>query len=492
MHFGGGFLLSLGALILFCTGIYVGRLTGIIFVDQNIDLQFFGIVAIAGVLTLSLTVVRNTVLANYILSSLAMFYLLVTIFSFPYLNLFLLFLLSFLFILGSLQKSSSHEPSTMKKSLSYSLALLVMMLISGLYRLNLQPQTIGLLVASISDDVRPGGTPLIFSNGIVLFSRYIVLSVSWQVLLLFSLLSALLVENFFMIFRLFTGRATRSVTGSQATGALTVLSCQCESITAALPSIASLILSIAIIPMILESLVFVSLTNIFLRRNTSRGRRSDLIGKIWPLRSGSKFFPLGSIFVIAIPVSYLVGTYFHLERNLFFFGMENFAMYIAGIIIMVMVSLATGRAIMVLSKYSGMLLVLLSTAMMFIWFYPVISYLAVNNGFYFGAMGAISFIGGIMGGIAYTSFNRAGKQIFLEYLSMMFSMFAILIFYVTVLDSFRIWGIFTLTQQLEFSIALWILALPGMWLSTIIVLNDHAVGIEDGKNQIRTGFIHPQ
>ncbi len=470
-HGGKERFLPIAAFIVFAISMFLANTYGILIVDNNISIQYAGIFIFPLVATVVLSIAENNELNIYLRSSLSLFYLLLTVLSYPYFNIMLLLAISFLFSLyGILYKKSGNSKPFLKKALAFSLSYLAMMIISGLFRLNIKPQTIGILLASISDDVHPGGTPIIFSNGIVLFSRYIVLTLSIQSIILFFILSVLLVENYFLIFSTIRTRSGRAATSPQLTGALSVLSCQCESITAAFPSIVSLILSVAIIPLILESIVLVGLTNYILRLKFQKGLNSPALSRIWPGTSRSFLLIAGSIMAIVVPITYIAGTFLKLEGNLFFYGMENFAMFLTGMILIILA--ATIREFRLGTSMSAKLaLVFASSLLMFIWFYPVLSKIAVTSGLVFGIMGLISLAGGAIGGIAYVSSGQEGKSAYIEYLSMMFSMFAIVIFYVSILFSYRIWGVFTITQQVEFSIALWIIALPSMWLSTNLVLN---------------------
>ncbi len=474
--------LQIIAFLVFTLALGLARMYGILIADSDISMQFAGLFVFPLVVTVAVSLVRKSVMNIYLRSSLSLFYILVTVLSYPYFNIMLLFAVSFLISLyGLLNDKSGSRNHSLKKAIAFSLSFLIMVIISGLFRFNIKPQNIGILLASISDDVLPGGTPVIFSNGIVLFSRYIVLTLSIQYIILFFALSVLLVENYFLIFSTIRTRSGRAATSPQLTGALSVLSCQCESITAAFPSIVSLILSAAIIPLILESIVLVGLTNYLLRGRFRKGLNSPVLSRIWPGTSRSILLTAGSLMTIAVPLSYVFGTFLKLEENLFFYGMENFAMFLTGMILIILAS-SIREFSPVRSRWAKLGLVFVSSMLMFIWFYPVLSKIAVTSSIVFGVMGFISLAGGAIGGIAYVSAGQEGKSAFIEYLSMMFSMFAIVIFYVSILFSYRIWGIFTLTQQVEFSIVLWIIALPSMWLSTNLVLNLQVrrQGIEEG------------
>ena len=104
-------------------------------------------------------------------------------------------------------------------------------------------------------------------------------------------------------------------------------------------------------------------------------------------------------------------------------------------------------------------------------FFPPFALYAISNGLIFALMSIASFAGGLVAGIVYIGVGKEGKKLFLEFMAMMFTMFAIVVFYVSILTGYSIWGFFGITEQVIFSIAVWIVTLPFMWFATNIALN---------------------
>lgn len=451
----------------------IGTLSGTIIIDHNVTLQYYLLFAILAFLVFLSWLAPWNKLKALISALLIMFYALMLIFSVPYLNLTIIFAIPLLLELFVFQRSFGFRSREGIWIASVIAAFMSMLLISDLFRVLPSAQGIGMLVASINDDVTPGGTPLIFTGGLVFFTQYVVLSISVQALLMFAVLSFLLVENYFLIIS-FVKRNSKSIIGGQVSGALTVLSCQCESITAAFPSIVSLVLSAAIIPLILESIVLVFLTNFLLRRKYLLGKRSAFLDSVYPLKRPNIFLAVASICIVALPMIETFGAFFGLQSNLYFFGGLDFMMLITGIFVALLIE-RSGVIHLHLEKRSLIALMLtLSSISMFVWFYTPLTLSVVRSGSLFALMSIVSFAGGVVAGMVYVGVGFEGRKLFLEFLAMMFTMFAIVVFYVSILTGYAFWPFFGLTEQVIFSIAIWVATLPFMWFATNIALN-HSV-----------------
>ena len=456
-------------------GAEIGIASGLIVVDTNIEAEFYLIYAILIAVALSATFLNNEKWRYVTSSALILFYAFLTVFSIPYLRISVFFALALVIEVRQFNVDFRLKSRKGIWMLSFSIALTSMILISGLLRGFPSTQGIGILVGSISDDVTPGGTPLMFLGGLVFFTRYLVFSISLQALLLFTALSILLVENYFLIIE-FVRKNSRSIIGGQVSGALTVLSCQCESITAAFPSIVSLILSAAIIPLILESIFLVFLTNLLLRTHFMKGRRFVFLDRLYPVHRVGIFAALSSAAIITLPLIETVGVYFNWQTSLYFYGGINFLMLIAGILAAIMIyRLGILKIQFRKNTVPSMLLALASFAML-AWFYPPLTLMTVQNGGYFALMSIVSFAGGILSGFVYSGLRSEGKRLFLEFLAMMFTMFAIVVFYFSILSGYSIWPVFGLTEQVIFSIGVWVVTLPFMWFATNIALNSSVGG----------------
>lgn len=464
------FLMRILGFLAFTTGVESGILTHTIFVDSNVSIEFYLIFVFVFIATVSSRILQNSKSGVFLSTLVIVFYGYAIILALPYVSITLFFLLALVIEVRNFGQNHHFRSKNGIWLFAVIASLTIMLFLSGLVRIFPTTQNIGMLVASISDDVTPGGTPLLFLGGLVFFSHYVVFSISIQALALFSLLTFLLVDNYFLIITFFS-RNSRSVVGGQISGALTVLSCQCESITAAFPSIVSLILTAIVLPLILESIILVFLTNYLLRKRFMKGERSHFLSKLYPVTNKMLLILPATLMLVFLPLFETVGVYFNWQNSLYFFGTINFLMLIAGIFASILLSYSGILKITFSGKLVPVLMVLLSTMAMLIWFYPSITTPTIENGSLFAVMSLTSFGGGILGGIAYMGSGFEGKRIFLEFLAMMFTMFTIVIFYISILLGYSIWPSFDLTQQVIFSIGVWIMTLPFMWFATNISLN---------------------
>ena len=460
-------LLGLASTII---AVELGLLSGTIIVDSNVQLQFYAIFPILFAIVLAIWLFPWNKLKTLLSATLILFYGVLVVFSVPYYNLSILFAISLILEIREFHRLHGFRSRQAAWLASLLTALMAMILLSGLIRILPSAQGIGMLVASISDDVTSGGTPVLFIGGLVFFTKYLVFSISLQALLMFSILSFLLVENYFLIISFIRG-SSKSIIGGQVSGALTVLSCQCESITAAFPSIVSLVLTASILPLIFESILLVFLTNILLRRRYMLGKRSPLLDSIYPVKNVNAFIVLASVTIIALPLIETIGVYYGLQSSLYFFGSLDFLMLIAGIFVVLLVEKSGMLHLHADSRAAIIFALLVSSFSMFAWFYPPLALNALSCGSAFALMSITSFAGGIAAGLVYIGVGKEGKKLFLEFLAMMFTMFAIVVFYVSILTGYTIWSFFGLTEQVIFSIALWVVALPFMWVATNIALN---------------------
>lgn len=357
----------------------------------------------------------------------------------------------------------------------------IMFYLSGLLRPDVSPSLSPPLYAgSIYDDESPAGVPAFFSGALVLYSRIFVLTISVQALALFAGLSSVLTENYSLIFRYVKGKASKNALSSSLTGVLSILSCQCEGVTAAFPTAVTLLLSVAIIPLIMESVVLLTLTNLFLLFFYIRGRRITL-RSLAGIKSRWALYAMSAIFITSLPVIETVGIYFGMERNLFFFVAIDIAMFVEGVIIALIISLFinTGK----LRSVTVYLLSAVSFALMFIWFIPSVSAYAYSFYFWYSVMSLTSVLAGFISGYVYRSMEPESRRVYMEFITMMFSMFAIILFYLTVEGNIVIWsGLAGIAGQTTLSIAIWVVSLPVMWIATNVSLNSygesHAAGFK--------------
>lgn len=467
------YVLSAGSFVSFFVAFALGISEGQILIDTDVTLPVLIGVIVLLFLEALWPVVKNETIAMYLKMFITLFYLLVAFFVFPILNLFLIFLIAVLISFYGFFLRFGIRGVSSKKFLASSIVFIIMMFLATLLRENFVPENIGILVGSVYDDVLPGGVTFMFQNGLVFFSKYFVVTISPQTILLFSLLSALLVENYVLIFR-YVGRHAKSVLGGHLTQAVSVVSCQCESLVAAFPSIVTLLLSFLALPLILESVVLAGITNFLLRRRFLPSRSSRILQSLWPIKRRSIFILTTSIFLLAIPVVEIIGIYYGLQNTLYFYGSINFLMLLGGTfftILLLELLTVKGRD----WNFLTVSLLAVGTVAMFVWFIPYLVAKAVVFPGIFALMNISSFLSGVVFGIAYVFSNSGFRKVIIEYIPMMFTLFAMVIFFFSVVTSYTVWPVFGLIEQFFFSISVWLVFLPIMWLSTVTVLNTYVV-----------------
>lgn len=199
------------------------------------------------------------------------------------------------------------------------------------------------------------------------------------------------------------------------------------------------------------------------------------LDRIWNVTSSRGFFALMLASLFIVPLYTLYGVYLSLENNLLFFSSVNVLMFVYGIFIIYLVN-RLFPAKKELSRTLTYVLVLLSSVGMFVWYVPQVTLPAVTNPLIFTVMGGISVISGLLSGIVFRWHGDQTKMLYFEFITMMFSMLAIIIFYITAIGVTVIWPEFGVGQQLEFSLLLWGFTLPVMWLSTNLSLNADSRG----------------
>ncbi|MCL4451703.1 MAG: hypothetical protein M1327_03640 [Candidatus Thermoplasmatota archaeon] len=350
---------------------------------------------------------------------------------------------------------------TMKLLGASSFVFFFMIVVSSLIRMDSGVPS-HILMFSIYSDEQPAGVPLLFYDGIVIQSPALVLTISLPTMLIYPLISIAIAENYLWIFRSYSGGGRLS---SALSGAGAVLGCQCESITAVMPSLAALLISIIVIPLLVESLVLVLLTTLtlFLLLSHRRGfiRLHDPAAK-----RGMILRAMSYVFILSIPFIEIYGLIIGLVHDeTFFFGI-NFLMFIEGAIVgtYLISILQSGKP----GRHS-LIWILLSTFLLLIWYIPSLVMLATEVPAYYVLMNLSSLGAGLLIATPFSAYTIREKIVLLEYITMMFSMSGIVLLYAT---SFNIlvWSAFTLASQFYLSIILTIMSLPIMWYITNLSL----------------------
>ena len=414
----------------------------------------------------SLPIVRKYLLFTSVL--LTIFLVVITFFY----TVFLIFpALSLISLLAFMANSKDYSIMDRRKLVAFVAIFSVIYALADLIRTGNVPAYVGISFTSIYDNINPIGTPFLFYQGIVIYDRLLLISISGPTFFLFAVLSALLTENYFLIFS-FAGREKRNIVSSTASGVVSALSCQCESLSIFFPTVVAFLLTFAIIPLIIESIVFVLLTNILLNYYFNRGIQNKFLEKMWP-KEGSTGFMLGSVVILlSVPVMETVGIAFNLQRDLYFFSWINIGMFLEGIFLVIVLNFILkidAARFTDLFKYAG---IPGSIALMFIWYIPYFTSFAYASPQLFSLMSISSILAGMVTGLTYYSLKQVNRRLFYEFVAMMISMFSIIIFYLSIVGGITIWPEFGLEQQVIFSIITWAVSLPFMWFGTNITFSD--------------------
>ncbi len=334
-----------------------------------------------------------------------------------------------------------------------------MILVSGIMRVGAAGLPNTILFFSIYDDILPVGVPLLFSGGIVIQAQFFVYTFSFATMIIYSVISVLIAVNYVLIYRTYTGRDAQI--SSILSGAAVILGCQCEGITGILPSFAALLVSVIVLPLLIESVLLVLLTA-FTLYSIRRGRRLSFFLPRGYIHEDRRLFSLAAVILLAIPVFETVGIYLgYLDQEAFFFGV-NFLMFAEGFLLV----LIAVRSLHLDLRYRGTLIpLLLLSILMFVWYLPELVSLASSHASYYILMNICAVISGSIAAWLFSVKREKSRVLLLEYISMMFSMTGIAILYATAY-SILVWREFTFASQTTFSILTVVISLPIMWYIT--------------------------
>ncbi len=328
-------------------------------------------------------------------------------------------------------------------------------------------------IALYTDNVSPQGIQFIMVGAITLFTKLFVVDLSIGDFVLFTVISAILTENYSMIFSYLRNR-NKGMVNTTVSGAVTALSCQCESLAAAFPTVIVLLLSVIIVPLMAETVGSIVLTSFLLSRFYMRGRSWGFVHKVEEWTKGTGFLKAMVLPYIAVPLFEMVGIFLGFLSVFLFFAGINFLMFFTGLSIPIVLKRVVGyRGVRSAPALIG--LIVLSVILMYAWFMPSLTMLAYTTPSYFAVMNISAVASGLLSGISYMSTgNRENRRLLLEFITMMESMFAIVVFYISVVGRYTIWPEFGLLQATEFAIAMFGVTLPFMWMSTHMTLSDYA------------------
>jgi hypothetical protein len=345
-----------------------------------------------------------------------------------------------------------------------------MMLISSLLRFSIHNIHPNMYIFNSGDDVRPGGVPLFFQNGIVLSGpRYVLLTISIQYLLVILVIGFLLIENTRGIIKLARmrqdGTGIKSQTLSVTSTTFSLFSCQCETTTSIVPAIGSEILGIVSVPIVFESLAL-SLGTFIVIQILSRHRNIGFLREQWNRTSISinKILLLSAL-IIASPIVITTGIYLGYLHNLLFYFGTNLSMFAIATFVFLTV-FQYSKITLKFNRPMYAILSIIATALMVIWYIPSILTITVEFGYIFSIMGISSILAGLIIAIMLSGVEKLQRAVIFEYIAGMFPVIFVIVLYYSVVTGSQIWAQFSIIDQLEFSLLLLGVTLPFMWYAT--------------------------
>ncbi len=429
---------------------------------------------------ISYSIVLNLLVLSSLLSKWEnlSFYILVTI-SFYLAGLIVISrsLLSFLLLIPALAgmviyASQLGNNDKLSKGVSLYAVIFLVLIISKVFVFVNQQTASSIIIQNLSDRISTIGfsLPITEIYGIFVSTPYADVIISPLQFFLTMSLSSLLVENYHRIFSLIAKRRNEdsAVNGkgsgvmAAGYGIVAALSCQCESSIALLPAVTILLLNIMLIPFIFLSVFLLIMTYFFVSRYYERKRTPRFLATLGPAK-------IGMTLVMALTITFsqllvLLGILYDLETSPFFLFGTGMFMILDGFILFYLISSTLKRRFM--KPYFGIFLLFISSFLAIIWFDPPITRLAIENAVVFSIMSYTMTLSGFLIG---ASFFMSGKRVglgIIEVYAVLLGIVPIFIYYYTFSLQSKIWPFWSLGQQTELAVFLWIIMLPVMWLST--------------------------
>ncbi|MEM0157051.1 MAG: hypothetical protein QXN26_03170 [Thermoplasmataceae archaeon] len=315
--------------------------------------------------------------------------------------------------------------------------------------------------------------PLLEKFGVTVISTRINMILSPVELLLFFGIASLVSENYHEIITYLTGhRSLSSRVGIAVYGLTGALSCQCESFIALLPAVSILLIDEILVPMIFVSAALLAGTYILVSRLYKRKLFTTIfMPDKW---NGMKTPRIAFVafMLVSVPVIFTIGIYYSWQKSALFFFLSNMLMVLIGYIFMVELFRIIPYGVTSRRVSSG--IAFLGTVIPVAWFLPFMTEAAFHSPAIYGAMTVSGFAGGVLLGTAYSLLNKNDRYVFNEYITVIFSLIPLTIFYITDRLQKAIWPSFTISGQTEFSIIAWLVMLPVMWYATHQALNNLA------------------
>jgi hypothetical protein len=440
--------------------LYVGYTSGIIIVSSDSIIP----------LILSVVAVNILLISPLFLRELASFYI-VTYLS---VNIFLLMLFvrestTFYFLIPAavlclLFISSLRVEGKVTKFAALFIIVVLMDILGKIFTLVFQPSPSPLTVELLYDRTALLGVPQPITEyyGLMLTTRYgNVITGPFQ-FFLFLITSSFVVENYHRIIRLLLRKSGGGIPISAGNAVIGAMGCQCESAIALFPAATILFLNILLIPFLLLGTSLLIATYILITRSYEKQLQPFILK---PSKVSTRFRTLYiEVVIVLSQLLVVIGIVYRLQINPFFIFGTGMAMIFNGFLIYYLVheffksqKLGTFRAIFLL---------IVSLLMFIIWYLEPFTYLAISNPLIFSTMSYFSLLSGFLISMIYFSSEPTLGKAMIDIYTVALGVIPIIIYYFTFSTGKAIWSFWTISQQAELAVLLWIIMLPVMWYST--------------------------
>ena len=469
-------LFLLGLFFLFWYFI-LGRISGLVNVDSdNATNYYLMIVTLLSVYSFQwATYCRFNTLSFYLSCYLIVNLLVLSVISYGSLLFPLSALILFILVLDNLIAFSEFPRRNLRMG-AFALILLLMVLLGNLFTFVNQPAGFPITFESQKDVMIALGTsvPLLEYHGMVILTSHLDIIISPMEYFIFMFLAILVSENYYEIVSYVVSRHSAS-RGIEATayGVVGALSCQCESAIALLPTVAIFVIDLLLLPLILLSLLLLVGTYILVTRFYKKNRKIFFNSFIFGFWKKYLLFSATIVLLLGTPVLVTLGVYYSLQTYpLFFFGVAMITIF-TGYVMMIYI----GKLLRITGSGSKLpiILVVVASTISIIWYVPMLTEMALRSASIYALMDLSGIISGLLFGLSYSLYKRGGKNSLTEYITVLFGMVPLFVFYYSMkIDRviYPYWGIYT---QIKFSLILWSLMLPFMWVATHKSLNDLVV-----------------
>jgi len=468
----------------------IGYWSAYVIVTSDALTIYAAAVASINAIVIASIVLKNDAMVFYVSSYLSLYVLglifitrdvFVLAFTLPYLSLSFLSLYS----IYSIKISGK-----LTRYISFISVVLFMLYIGKVFLLTIQPLPALIIFQNLQDKISIIGlpTPITESFGLYVSTRFADIFLSPLQFFLQFVVAALLVENYHKIFGLLfhtygSGkRPGKSNSGLISAGyghissgygnaIVATFSCQCESAIALLPSLTILVVSLLELPFFIMSVSFLLLTFLLITKFYSAGKLPVLFRRrnIRVSFRYAVFIPI----IIATQFLVIVGVALTLESSPFFLFGIGMSMLLDGFLLFYLVEpfVSMHR----LRRSISIVLTSLSILLALIWFIPSITSLSIHSALYFEAMSySMTLSGLIIGTVYFNSLDSYGINL-TEIFVVAVGLVPLVIYYYTFFLADKIWKFWSLSQQIELALVLWLVMLPVMWIATQRSLADPVI-----------------